>query len=469
MGFLKMIVDEAMGRRPRIRSAADWIAHREKLGTHRELDQEQRTMLRVTFLALPEHDRYLVQRRGIDEQFAKATEVKHRHEEISPSGRRRLLVTEHCIEGSWSYSRGQLFTTLEGHRIADIKRNYGSFPYLWMEDHIDGHDWLVCGDDYQGQTFVQTSTGETISKIPDEAYDGHGFCWVSMLLLEDGVTLLVDGCYWACPYQLRLYDVSDPEQGWPLLEWPKLEHPFDDDPNSCEVRMEDGNFVIENFEYRRISDGKSSSDISWDVQKMHGEMTIAAHERGDDESTTMASVKEAFRVFYRENPDHEDAPDQWERVVNARVTLKRDGTELILVDQWRSEDTVAKEIAWEKSEQDRKDRHRAWQDDSELFCALEEVCVDTETELKCGWLYPSWNMTHIKGDPNPAYFRVPWPANKGADRWATLEWGVVDGEVTVSCSRYGKGTVDEPSFPRTVDGVLSAWKAAELHCTGEEP
>jgi len=61
----------------------------------------------------------------------------------SPSGRYILTVDSYTTKkGSWDYTRGRVSLADTGTPIADVKRNYNSFPFLWMEDHTNGHDYL---------------------------------------------------------------------------------------------------------------------------------------------------------------------------------------------------------------------------------------------------------------------------------------------------------------------------------------
>jgi hypothetical protein len=53
-----------------------------------------------------------------------------------------------------------------------------------------------------------------------------GFCWASVHPAPDGLTLAIEGCYWACPYELVFYDFRDP-QNVPLLEIARIEEYFD--------------------------------------------------------------------------------------------------------------------------------------------------------------------------------------------------------------------------------------------------
>lgn len=135
----------------------------------------------------------------------------------SPSGQYRLEVTSHGTgEGTWAYTKGRVFhgDTLVG----EIVRNYSSFPFEWIEGHPNGHSYLVGGEDYQGQTVIELDTGKRRDFLPEEADRGHGFCWASYEYKPEFQVMMVEGCYWASTYEFRLYDFSDPMNGWPLLE-----------------------------------------------------------------------------------------------------------------------------------------------------------------------------------------------------------------------------------------------------------
>ena len=140
-------------------------------------------------------------------------------EEISPSGQYKLVITSFETRGDgWDYTQGLVYRRGSDEPIANVCRNYSAFPFLWVEGHAKG-DFLVCGEDYQGQTVIDLTTGRRRDHLPEEANEGHGFCWASYTYDAEHEVLFVDGCYWACPYEWRAYDFSDPMgKGWPQLE-----------------------------------------------------------------------------------------------------------------------------------------------------------------------------------------------------------------------------------------------------------
>lgn len=130
-------------------------------------------------------------------------------EHLSPSGRYRLVVTTHgTTPGCWSYSKGRVYSGDQ--LVTTVCRNYGAFPFLFVEDHPNGHSYLLCGEDYQGQTVIELDTGRRNDILPKSAEDGFGFCWAAYTASPSKRTLAVDGCFWACPYEVWLIDFTDP-------------------------------------------------------------------------------------------------------------------------------------------------------------------------------------------------------------------------------------------------------------------
>jgi hypothetical protein len=70
---------------------------------------------------------------------------------------------------------------------------------------------LLCGEDYQGYSIINLSNSKIYTYFPEDGYNGTGFCWAAVYPSKDSLTLAVDGCYWACPYDLVLYDFNNPD------------------------------------------------------------------------------------------------------------------------------------------------------------------------------------------------------------------------------------------------------------------
>lgn len=134
-------------------------------------------------------------------------------------------------KGCWNYTRG-IVETKDGATLADIKRNYSAFPFLFIT-HPNGKDYLVCGEDYQGYTIVNLTDETTKTFIPEGWLKGVGFCWASYKFDEENKNLIVDGCYWAFPYETVTYDFSDPDN-LPLKELDRKDMEDDDEDDEEE-------------------------------------------------------------------------------------------------------------------------------------------------------------------------------------------------------------------------------------------
>lgn len=141
-----------------------------------------------------------------------------RKEFLSPSGKYKLEFVPIATKGGcWSYTQGKVFRVGSEEPIGVIQRNYSSFPYLFIEDHPSGHDFFLGGEDYQGQSVIDLTTGERRDFLPEDAKEGCGFCAAAFLFDAKSQTMTIHGCIWACPFEFRFYDFSNPMQGWPEL------------------------------------------------------------------------------------------------------------------------------------------------------------------------------------------------------------------------------------------------------------
>lgn len=253
-------------------------------------------------------------------------------EVLSPSGKYKLVVTSFTSgPGTWNVTEGKVFKVDSDTPITSIRRNYSAFPYCFVEGHANGHDYLVGGSDYQGQTVIELDTGKRRELLPEEAKEGNGFCWGSYSYNVETQLLVVDGCYWACPYEFRFYDFSDPMNGWPLLEY----LPADEEDGEAYVESdhkdptfeEDGTIITYQTKYGEPSDEDQSDD--------------------EDEDENGNVVKRRQRVV-------------------ATRTWKRDGLKLKEVSFWVD--------AEEQAERDRRAAsHLKWEEDLKNYKATDPL------------------------------------------------------------------------------------------------
>lgn len=133
-----------------------------------------------------------------------------RKEHLSPSGKYKLVVTPYRTSaGGWAYSQGLVYRLTDDKLVAEVQRNYRSFPFAWVENHAKG-GFLLCGEDYQGQTVINLETGGRRDHLPSGAQNGVGFCWAAIHPSPNGKVIAVEGCFWAAPYEIRFYDFAEP-------------------------------------------------------------------------------------------------------------------------------------------------------------------------------------------------------------------------------------------------------------------
>lgn len=177
---------------------------------------------------------------GEDRLVADATE-----ELFSPSGRFRLLIRYYDQgKGYWRFSRGTVYRVSDGVEMADVKRNYSRFHHSFVNKN--GHEYLISGRSYLSQVIVNLDTGIEFDNSGQG--DGYNFCWAKHWLSADGNTLVVNGCFWAGPYEFKFFDFTDPAQGWPELELPQPLYEGGGDTAVVPVFEESGIIAIRLFE-----------------------------------------------------------------------------------------------------------------------------------------------------------------------------------------------------------------------------
>jgi hypothetical protein len=95
-----------------------------------------------------------------------------------------------------------------------------------------------------------------VDHLPESAQSGVGFCWAAHYPSLDRRFLAVDGCYWACPYELVIYDFTQP-----------MELPYPELYRAPVWEVHDGGFLADgsiswsSTDAVRKSDGKPLDDL----------------------------------------------------------------------------------------------------------------------------------------------------------------------------------------------------------------
>jgi hypothetical protein len=155
-------------------------------------------------------------REAIDRGLASARPCpEERFSELSPCGRYRLEVEGYATADLPDHASILVAVVREvasGAVVATVRRNDTRCFHAWVSR--EGHDYLLLPEDLEGQTVVDLTTGRVEGfSSPEDA-----FIWVEFHPSTDASRLAVVGCYWACPYQVTVYDFRDPMS----LPLPKL-------------------------------------------------------------------------------------------------------------------------------------------------------------------------------------------------------------------------------------------------------
>ena len=154
------------------------------------------------------------------EEKASVNEEVYISNELSPSKKYRITIESHFAPSRFS----RQFITIhrvEGDSLIYKIENASLFRFKFFTRQNE--EWLFCtGESYMTQVFINLDNGTVYDdtgniKNTSEFKGGCAFCWAQMHISDDGNTLIVDGCIWAFPYEIRFFDFTDPSKGWPEL------------------------------------------------------------------------------------------------------------------------------------------------------------------------------------------------------------------------------------------------------------
>jgi hypothetical protein len=351
------------------------------------------------------------------EQFFIDENETKRVETPTPSGRFKLLRRYYSTKkGCWNYSRGTVYD-LEGNEICDVKRNYSSFHHSFVVK--DGQEWLVTGRSYMSQTIINLDAGITYEP-PGDQYKGHAFCWAGEALSTDEQTLIVEGCYWAAPYEFKFFDFKDPSKGWPELKI-----------------FEDG----------------EESYLCVD----YGDCDEPMHPRWNEDGTvTVFQTSEFFLPLQKYENDIEmeeldalkgeyDKSENWRTDVDQKITLQRQDDKMVVIDRWLSQ-----------TEKDRIERRRVANEKYEQwekeFKSSDPLYLEYLIQIKNPALspsdYESRGITHKDWCPDFKEKESRWcrrivKKDDNQPYTIDLEWAVKTGPIKLVIFKDGKKYEDK--------------------------
>jgi len=327
---------------------------------------------------------------------------------LSPDNKYRLTLTEYSTKkGCWNYTQGLVYKTKEEQLLFEVRRNYSSFPYSWI-DHPSGHQYLVCGADYQGQTVLELDTGERKDYIPPEAKKGYGFCWVEHHFDATTKILTVAGCVWACPYEFRFYDFSDPMSGLPEIV-------FDED---C-----------------------IDEDKKWPTFEPNG------------------IIKTYCTRSYDDDEDDEDVPTK-PPVIRATKILQREGMKLRLLNEEVSEDEKKLRKEREEGRRQYEEKLKNFKNNDPLYLAhmnlVKDHALSPEDHISIGITHKDW-CPHFKIEEQRICRRIVRSKKITID----LEWGMDSGPIKLVIYNKKGNHEEDKWFDHSVEGMSQAFKTAK--------
>jgi hypothetical protein len=273
-----------------------------------------------------------------------------------------------------------------------------------------------------GQTIVNLDTGEEYndSQWKNGKYQGSEFCWAAHYLSPDGNTLAVDGCHWACPYEIKFYDFTDPSKGWPELE---LEGDYVDTGGEKESGWnEDGTFSA--FRSTRVY--KPLGKREWEIEE-------------------------------DEIPDEEyDNDDNWEDVDDVRSLYKRYENRMTLVEKYESEE----EIQRQKNQAESDQKFDAWQKVFYKEDPLYTIMLSEIERLKLN--AEDYNgFRHLYNDESREISRRVCSKFGKKKLTADLRWGAKEGPIKLDLFENGKSLKEKPEFAHSPSAMKEAFQYIE--------
>lgn len=127
---------------------------------------------------------------------------------VSPSGRFQLKTANVSVPNelpNWLLTKAEVFRAESVEAIFSFLINDDRGFFSWAEAR--GSEYLISAEDlFGGQSIFNLTNGTKAGYSPGE----DGFIWTDHYASPDGKTLAVIGCFWACPFVIKLLDFTNP-------------------------------------------------------------------------------------------------------------------------------------------------------------------------------------------------------------------------------------------------------------------
>ena len=106
---------------------------------------------------------------------------------------------------NWYVAKVRILDNISNEILLEFLTDDSSLFHSWLK--VGEIDFLVCAENMCGGQTVIDVTNRIISSYAD---DTDGFIWTEFFISPDSKKLATIGCIWACPYEIKIYDFSDP-------------------------------------------------------------------------------------------------------------------------------------------------------------------------------------------------------------------------------------------------------------------
>lgn len=212
---------------------------------------------------------YYAKRKDIEKKIENGKILSSKRKQFtSPQGNYILTITPVAFKEDkryWAFTIGKIYKkkkNMTGDLITVIHRNSEKFPFAFLEGK-DGHDYFICGEDYQGQSVIQLDTGEQIDFIGEKAKRNMEFCQQKFHLSPDGTTLAIEGYARNKPTDVtefravRFFNFENPM----VLPLEEVGNRISFHYNEAIGWEDDNHFVVSVIEDRRKEDLKRIRDL----------------------------------------------------------------------------------------------------------------------------------------------------------------------------------------------------------------
>lgn len=117
---------------------------------------------------------------------------------------RSACYRQTCKNRNWTVSKIQLFQMHNQEKLFEYIRNDDSLFHGWLTN--EGKTYLYLSEDLEGKSIFSFADRQFYSY----SFEADTFIWCEYFPSPNGKRLAVIGCHWACPYELVVFDTSNP-------------------------------------------------------------------------------------------------------------------------------------------------------------------------------------------------------------------------------------------------------------------